>query len=137
PGTMSHAGASAQREAGAEIRVEEPVSKIIIQNGQAKGVVLENGDEIWATVVSSSVDPRLTFIKMAGAGNLPGDFVEDVNRYKFRGSSGKVNLALDALPNFTCLPGAGPHLRGAVSISPSVDYMERSYDEAQYGRCCR
>ena len=80
------------------------------------------------------MDPRLTFIKMAGAENLPADFVEDVNRYKFRGSSGKVNLALDALPDFTCLPGAGPHLRGAVSISPSVDYMERAYDEAKYGR---
>ena len=136
-GAISNAVASAAREAGAEIRAEAPVSKIIIQNGQAKGVVLENGDEIRATVVSSSVDPRLTFIKMAGAENLPADFVEDVNRYKFRGSSGKVNLALDALPNFTCLPGAGPHLRGAVSISPSVDYMERAYDEAKYGRFSR
>ena len=136
-GAISNAVASAAREAGAEIRAEAPVSKIIIQSGQAKGVVLENGDEIRATVVSSSVDPRLTFIKMAGAGNLPADFVEDVNRYKFRGSSGKVNLALDALPDFTCLPGAGPHLRGAVSISPSVDYMERAYDEAKYGRFSR
>jgi len=136
-GAISNAVASAAREAGAEIRAEAPVSKIIIQNGQAKGVVLENGDEIRATIVSSSVDPRLTFIKMAGAENLPADFVEDVNRYKFRGSSGKVNLALDALPNFTCLPGAGPHLRGAVSISPSVDYMERAYDEAKYGRFSR
>jgi len=56
-----------------------------------------------------------------------------VRRYKFRGSSAKVNIALDALPNFTCLPGDGPHLRGALSISPSVDYMERAYDEAKYG----
>src|SRR5207247_10241553 len=136
-GAISNAVASAAREAGAEIRAEAPVSKIIIQNGQAKGVVLENGDEIRATIVSSSVDPRLTFIKMAGAENLPADFVEDVNRYKFRGSSGKVNLALGALPNFTCLPGAGTHLRGAVSISPSVDYMERAYDEAKYGRFSR
>src|SRR3989475_7646763 len=136
-GAISNAIAAAAREAGAEIRAEAPVAKIIIQNGKAKGVVLENGDEIWATVVSSSVDPRLTFIKMAGAENLPADFVEDVNRYKFRGSSGKVNLALDALPNFTCLPGAGPHLRGAVSISPSIDYMERAYDEAKYGRFSR
>src|SRR5213080_55049 len=136
-GAISNAVASAAREAGAEIRAEAPVAKIIIQNGQAKGVVLENGDEIRATVVSSSVDPRLTFIKMAGAENLPADFVEDVNRYKFRGSSGKVNLALDALPNFTCLPGAGPHLRGAISISPTVEYMERAYDDAKYGRYSR
>ena len=45
-----------------------------------------------------------------------------------------MNLALDALPDFTCLPGPGPHLRGAISISPSVDYMERAYDEAKYGQ---
>ena len=60
-----------------------------------------------------------------------------MRRYKFRGSSGKVNLALDALPNFTCMPGAGPHLRGAISISPSVDYMERAYDQAKYGEFSR
>ncbi len=63
--------------------------------------------------------------------------MEDINRYKFRGSSGKVNLALDGLPEFTCLPGAGAHLRGAISISPSVDYMERAYDEAKYGHYSR
>ena len=68
---------------------------------------------------------------------LPGEFLEDVDRYKFRGSSAKVNLALDALPDFTCLPGPGPHLRGAISISPSVDYMERAYDDAKYGRFSR
>ena len=85
----------------------------------------------------SSVDPNLTFLKFMDERDLPADFVEDVRRYKFRGSSGKVNLALDALPNFTCLPGPGPHLRGAISISPSVDYMERAYDDAKYGRFSR
>src|SRR5262249_20358992 len=86
-----------------------------------------------AGVVSSSVDPKLTFMKMVGAENLPTDFVEQLGRYKFRGSSGKVNLALDGLPDFTCLPGPGAHLRGAVSISPSVEYMDLAYDEAKYG----
>jgi phytoene dehydrogenase-like protein len=136
-GAISNAIAGAAREAGAEIRMEAPIAKIMIQSGQARGVVLENGEEIAANVVSSSVDPRLTFIKMAGPENLPEDFVEDVNRYKFRGSSGKVNLALDALPDFTCLRGPGPHLRGAISISPSVEYMERAYDDAKYGRFSR
>jgi len=70
---------------------------------------------------------------MIEPGNLPDEFMEGVKRYKFRGSSGKVNLALDGLPNFKCLPGAGLHLRGAMSISPSVEYMERAYDEAKYG----
>src|SRR5439155_765461 len=136
-GAVSNAIASAAREAGAEIRTEAPAAKIIIEDGQAKGVVLENGDEVRADIVSSSVDPRLTFMKMAGPENLPSDFVEDIARYKFRGSSGKVNLALDALPNFKCLPGAGAHLRGAISISPTVEYMERAYDDAKYGRFSR
>ncbi len=74
---------------------------------------------------------------MVGVEHLPAEFVEDVRRYKYRGSSGKVNLALDGLPDFTALPGAGPHLRGAVSISPGVEYMERAYDEAKYGRYSR
>ena len=132
-GAVSNAIASAAREAGAEIRTEAAAEKIIIEDGQAKGVALENGGEIRADIVSSSVDPRLTFMKMTGAENLPSDFVEDLARYKFRGSSGKVNLALDALPNFRCLPGAGAHLRGAISISPTVEYMERAYDDAKYG----
>ncbi len=136
-GAISESIAAAAREAGAEIRTEAPIAKIILKNGEAKGVVLENGDEIYADVISSSVDPRLTFMKMVGEAHLPEDFVDDIKRYKFRGSSGKVNLALDALPNFKSLPGAGPHLRGAVSISPSVDYMERAYDDAKYGRFSR
>jgi len=136
-GAISNAIADAAREAGAEIRTEAPIAEIILKNGQAKGVVLENGDEIYAGAISSSVDPRLTFMKMVGAGHLPADFVDDIQRYKFRGSSGKVNLALDGLPDFKCMPGAGPHLRGAVSISPSVEYMERAYDDAKYGRYSR
>ena len=136
-GAISDSIANAAREAGAEIRTESPIAKIILKNGEANGVVLDNGDEIYADVISSSVDPRLTFMKMIGEKHLPEDFVDDIKRYKFRGSSGKVNLALDGLPNFTAMPGAGPHLRGAVSISPSVDYMERAYDDAKYGRYSR
>ena len=136
-GGISLAIAEAAREAGAEIRTETSVSKILVKDGTASGVVLANGDYLTADVVSSSVDPNLTFLKMVGAENLPGEFVEDVTRYKYRGSSGKVNLALDALPDFKALPGPGPHLRGAVSISPSIDYMERAYDDAKYGRYSR
>src|SRR5499427_4155244 len=89
-GAISNAIASAARERGADIRTEAPVAKIVIREGKAAGVVLEDGEEIGATVVSSSVDPRLTFMKMVGAENLSPDFVEDIGRYKFRGSSGKV-----------------------------------------------
>ncbi|PYS77247.1 MAG: amine oxidase, partial [Acidobacteria bacterium] len=136
-GAISNSIADAAREAGAEIRTESPIAKVVVKNNRATGVVLENGDEIHAGVVSSSVDPRLTFMKMVGSEHLPADFVEDIKRYKFRGSSGKVNLALDGLPDFKSLPGAGAHLRGAISFSPSVEYMERAYDDAKYGRFSR
>lgn len=136
-GAVSNAIAAAAVEFGVEIRTEAPVAKILSKNGRATGVVLENGDEINANVVVSSVDPNLTFLKFMDERDLPDDFVEGVRRYKYRGSSGKVNLALDALPDFTCMPGAGPHLRGAISISSSVDYMERAYDDAKYGQFSR
>src|SRR5437667_4622018 len=136
-GAISNAIGDAAREAGAEIRTQAGIAKIIVKQGKAKGVVLSNGDEIYANAISSSVDPRLTFTKFIDEGNLPVQFLEEVNRYKFRGSSGKVNLALDALPDFKCLPGPGAHLRGAISISPSVEYMERAYDDAKYGRYSR
>src|SRR5262247_19656 len=91
---ISNAIADAAREAGVEIRTEAPIAKVLVRGGRATGVVLENGDEIAAKVVASSLDPRLTFMKMVGKEHLPDEFVEDIGRYKFRGSSGKVNLAL-------------------------------------------
>ncbi len=132
-GAVSNAIAGAARRFGAEIRTEAPVARILTRAGRATGVALANGDEIQADVVVSSVDPRLTFERFMDTKELPDEFMEGVRRYKYRGSSGKVNLALDALPDFTCLPGPGEHLRGAISISPSVDYMERAYDEAKHG----
>jgi phytoene dehydrogenase-like protein len=136
-GAISESIAAAAREAGVEIRTEAAVSKIIVKDEAAVGVVLANGDYLTASVISSSVDPRTTFLKMVGTEHLPDDFAQDIARYKFRGSSGKVNLALDTLPDFRSMPGAGPHLRGAISISPAVDYMERAYDDAKYGRYSR
>src|SRR5947199_2087069 len=136
-GAISNAIAAAAREAGAEIRTEAPIARILVKNNRAVGVALQNGDEIYADVVSSSVDPRHTFLHFMDEDQLPDEFLADIRRYKFRGSSGKVNMALDALPDFKCLPGPGAHLRGAISISPSVEYMERAYDDAKYGNFSR
>jgi phytoene dehydrogenase-like protein len=136
-GAISNAIADAAREAGVEIRTKAPVGRITVKNGRATGVVLQSGEELSANVVSSSVDPHLTFEIFLEPSELPGDFLEGVRRYKFRGSSGKVNLALDALPSFKCFPGSGAHLRGAISISPSMEYMERAYDDAKYGHFSR
>ena len=136
-GAISNAIAEAARLAGVEIRTEAAVSRILVRGNRAEGVVLANGDEIRGAVVASTLDPRLTFQRLLEPGMLPDDFEADIRRYKYRGSSAKVNLALDALPDFVSLPGAGSHLRGAISISPSVDYMERAYDDAKYGRFSR
>jgi phytoene dehydrogenase-like protein len=136
-GAISNAIAAAAREAGVEIRTKAPVGKILVKEGRAAGVVLQSGEEITANVISSSVDPHLTFEKFLEPSELPADFLEGVRRYKFRGSSGKVNIALDALPEFKSLPGEGAHLRGAISISPSMEYMERAYDDAKYGHYSR
>src|SRR4029434_2344209 len=122
-GAVANAIADAARETGVEIRLRAGVARIEVKGGRAIGVVLTNGDEVKADVVLSSVDPNQTFLKFVDERELPGDFVEEVRRYKFRGLSAKATLSLDALPDFTCFPGDGPHLRGAVSISPSVDYM--------------
>jgi phytoene dehydrogenase-like protein len=136
-GSVSEAIAGAARAAGAEIRTGASADRILIKDGRATGVVLTGGDEIRARLVLSGADPRRTFIELVGEQHLPGDFVASIRRYKFRGSSGKVNLALGELPNFTCLPGVGPHLRGAISVSPSVEYLERAYDDAKYGEFSR
>jgi phytoene dehydrogenase-like protein len=132
-GGVSDAIASAARSHGAEIRTEAPVARIIVRNGRATGVALEDGEEIEATDVLSSVDSRRTFLGLVEPGTLDPEFEEEVRRFKFRGSSGKVNLAVDRLPDFTSLPGEGEHLRGAISFSPSIDEMERAYDDAKYG----
>ncbi|MFN2590979.1 MAG: phytoene desaturase family protein [Actinomycetota bacterium] len=136
-GGVSEAIASAARSFGAEIRCEASVARIEVRNGRAAGVVLETGEEIEAPVVLSSADARRTFLEMLDPGVLDPAFQAELRRFKFRGSSGKVNLALDGLPEFSCLPNDmtdGEHLRGAISFSPSVDYMERAYDDAKYGR---
>jgi len=132
-GGVSLALASAARAFGAEIRTEAPVQGLLLKNGRSEGVVLANGDEIRAKQVLSNLDPNLTFLKLVGEQHLDGEFVGDIKRFKFRGSSGKVNLALDSFPDFRGRPGLGDHLKGDIAIAPGLDYLERAYDEAKYG----
>ncbi|HVF59631.1 MAG TPA: NAD(P)/FAD-dependent oxidoreductase [Thermoanaerobaculia bacterium] len=136
-GAVADAIAAAARELGVEIRVNAPVAHLRMKHGRTTGVVLENGDEIAAKVVVSGVDPHRTFLRLVGEEHLDPDFAKQVKRFKMRGSTGKVNLALDALPEFACLPGDGPHLRGDITIAPSIEYLERAYDAAKYGAFSR
>jgi phytoene dehydrogenase-like protein len=136
-GAISNCIANAARALGAQIRTDAAVERVLTQAERVSGVALASGEEITAPVVVSSLDPRRTFTELVDPKELPAELVEAVRRYKFRGSSGKVNLALSGLPDFTCLPGVGPHLRGAISISPSIEYLERAYDDAKYGHFSR
>ncbi len=136
-GAVADAIAAAARELGVEIRVNASVDHVRMKNGRADGVVLENGDEIAAKTVISGVDPHRTFLRLVGEKHLDPELAKQVKRFKMRGSSGKVNLALDALPEFACLPGVGSHLRGDITIAPSIEYLERAYDDAKYGAFSR
>ncbi len=133
-GGVTAAIASSARALGAEIRTGAAVSQVIVKGGRAAGVALENGDELRANVVLAAADPKRSFLQFVEAKHFPDEFVEQIRNFRVRGSSGKVNIALSELPQFTCLPGESPLHKGAISISPSIDYIERAYDEAKYGQ---
>ena len=144
-GAISESIASAAKAFGAEVRTNAGVARVLVRDGRTTGVALDNGDEIAAPVVISGLDPRRTFVDLIEPKELPEDLLASIRNYRCRGSSGKVNLALDALPDFTCLRGNGSYrspllataLRGAISISPSVEYLERAYDDAKHGEFSR
>jgi phytoene dehydrogenase-like protein len=132
-GGISNAIARSALSYGAEVVTETSVGNVIIKGGKAVGVALENGDEIHADTVISGLDPHRTYLGLIGEENLENELLTQLGHYKFRGSSGKVNLAVDKLPDFACRPGDGPHLYGDVAIAPSVRYLEEAHDQAKYG----
>jgi phytoene dehydrogenase-like protein len=134
-GALSEAIASAARAAGAEIRCDSPVAKIRSIGGRARSVVLEDGTEIRARAVASGIHPTTTFLDLVGGEHLPKALVEEIERYRTRGSSAKVNMALSELPEFTAMPGRelGPQHPEFI-LSPSIEYVERAWDDAKHGR---
>jgi phytoene dehydrogenase-like protein len=131
-GGVSLAIASAARSFGAEIRCNAPVTQVMVKNGKAVGVALKNGDEIYAKTVVSACDPTVTFRKLVEEKELPNDLITAIDNFKYRGSSGKVNLSLDGLPDFTALRDKSLLYGGMQEIAPSCDYLEKAYDEAKY-----
>ncbi len=134
-GGITQAMASSARASGVEIRTEAPVSKIQVQGGRATGVLLESGEWIDAKVVVSNADPRLTFLKLIEPSALPEDFRSEILSFRMEGTSMKINLALSGLPDFSAIPGQapGPQHKGTIHICPTVEYIERAWDEAKYG----
>jgi phytoene dehydrogenase-like protein len=134
-GALSEAIAASARASGAEIRTDAEVVEVGVQAGRARGVVLSDGTRIGARAVLSGVHPRTTFLGLVGAEHLPADLVRDVERYRTRSASAKVNLAISELPDFLALPGTEPgHQHPEFIISPSLPYLERAWDDAKYGR---
>jgi phytoene dehydrogenase-like protein len=135
-GSLSDAIAAAGEDLGAEIRREASVHSIQTDSRGACGVGLEDGSQLAARVVASSVDAHLTFEKLLSPDVLPEEFREAVAKIDYASASAKVNLALAEPPQFTCLPSTGvaPHHHGTMHIGPSLDYLDRAYDDAKYGR---
>ena len=118
---------------GAEIVTEAPVSEVIRSNGRAIGVALEDGTELDAPIVVSALDPRRTFFDLVDRRELPADLVDSIERMKFTGAASKVNFALDGLPRHPAMGDGDEHFRGFINIAPSIDYLERAFDESKYG----
>jgi phytoene dehydrogenase-like protein len=133
-GMISEAIAQSARSRGAEIRVSSAVDRILVGNGRVRGVVLAGGEEIAAPIVASNLDPTTTFLRLVEERDLDPDFRESIRRYRTEGTSLKMNLALAGLPDFTAMPGPGPHHRATMHICPSIEYVEHAWDDAKYGR---
>jgi len=138
-GAVSEAIAASARAKGVTIRTNAAVAKVLVRGGRAQGVVLESGEEIAAGLVASNLDPKVTFLRLLDERDLDADFVAAIRHYRIEGTSCKINLALNGLPEFTAYPGAnsgtgGPHHRATMHICPNIDYVERAWDDAKYGR---
>ena len=137
-GAIPDAIASSARSHGVVIRTSASVARIQVRQDRVHGVVLTSGEEIEAPVVASSLDPHQTFLRLIDAAALDAGYLESIRHFRTEGTSAKMNLALSGLPDFRCLPGAPAPQHGAtMHICPSVDYVERAWDDAKYGRPSR
>jgi len=146
-GAVSNAIADSARAKGVVIRTQAAVERLLVRDGAVRGVVLESGEEILATTVASNLDPRRTFLRLMDPADLPPSFLDGIRKFRTEGTSLKMNLALSGVPDFTALrnnpnnaspPGApGPQHRATMHICPSIEYVERAWDDAKYGRPSR
>jgi phytoene dehydrogenase-like protein len=134
-GGVAQAMANAARAAGAEVRTDAEIERVAINaSGRAVGVALTDGSLVRAQRVVSSAHPITTFLNLVGEERLPGDVVRDVKRYRTRSGSVKINVALSELPTFPSWDQDGDVHRGLAAVSPSIEYLERAWDDAKFGR---
>lgn len=132
PGALAKAMADAARDAGVTIRTDTAVARILVRDGKAAGVLLEDGHEIAATAVVSNADPRRTFLGLVDPVELDPSFLAKIRNYRCRGTVAKVHLALNTLPIFRGVANPAD-LQGRIHIAPGIDYLERSFDASKYG----
>ncbi len=132
-GAVSNAIASAYKSFGGEIVTDAPVERVIVRNGRVAGVATANGNEYRAKIVVSNLDPKRTFTKLFDEGDLNPEFVKRARNFKIRGSSGKLNIALDGLPEFPALGRDNPLRFGDIHFLDSLEKMERAYDDWKNG----
>ena len=135
-GMIAESLAAAARSYGAEIRTNAEVIRILVRAGRVEGVALQDGTELRSRQIASNADAHVTFLRLLEEKELPPEFVAAVRRIDYSSATVKINVALDRPPNFRCLPGegVGPQHYGTMHICPDLDYIERAYDDAKYGR---
>jgi phytoene dehydrogenase-like protein len=132
-GSVTAALASSFRASGGTILTEAPVEQIMTRGGRGVGVALADGTEFYARTVVSNLDVKRTFLKTMDPKDLPGEFLNQVRNFKIRGSSGKLNIALDGLPEFPAIPRGAPSTRGDMHVTDTIEMMERAYDDWKDG----
>lgn len=133
-GNFSNALAAAAEHLGVDIRTNAIVRKILTDENQAGGVLLGSGEEFKAHRIISNAGPSVTLLDLVGRENLEPRFTRKVKAIKYRGAMARIHLALNDLPRFRVFTDEAD-LRGVISISPKLEYLERAYDAAKYGRC--
>lgn len=116
---------------GVEISVEAPVGSVLVDGERAVGVRLESGEEVMGGAIIANVGPRLLYERMIQPEDLPADFLKRVRGFKTGSGTFRMNVALSALPDFSCLPGAGEHHQSGIIIAPTLDYMDRAFTDAR------
>ena len=138
-GSIVRAMQGSLEAAGGEVRTDCAVSRILVSEERATGVVLADGEEIGTGIVVSNLDPWTTYLDLIEAPCLPPEFRAAVERLPRRGSAFKVALALDDIPDFAAAPKgleracAGCQFR----IAPSIEYQDRAFEDAKHGRPSR
>ena len=136
-GAISKALTSSFKAMGGTLLNNSEVEKVDIRGARARGVILKNGDEYLAKNVVSNADVKRTFLKLTDPEHLPPNFIKKVNNFKIRGSSGKVNIALDSMPKFPSVSDNNPCLKGDIHFTDSIERMERAYDDWKMGTWSR